>query len=46
MYGIWKQEGMKEVREQQLCHLRRHIEDNHWLEEIAMETIKQKIEEQ
>ena len=34
MHGIWKQEGMKEVKEK------------HWLEELEMETIKQKIEGQ
>ena len=46
MHGIWKQEGMKEVREQQLCDQRRQIEEKHWLEELEMETIKQKIEGQ
>ena len=46
MHGIWKQEGMKAVREQQLCHQRRQIEEKHWLEELEMETIKQKIEGQ
>ena len=45
MHGIWKQEGMKEVREQQLCD-QRQIEEKHWLEELEMETIKQKIEGQ
>ena len=35
---------MKEVREQQLCDHRRQIEEKHWLEELEMETIKQKIE--
>ena len=37
---------MKEVREQQLCDHRRQIEEKHRLEEIEMETIKQKIEGQ
>ena len=37
---------MKEVREQQLCDQRRQIEEKHWLEELEMETIKQKIEGQ
>ena len=37
---------MKEVREQQLCDQRRQIEEKQWLEELEMETIKQKIEEQ
>ena len=37
---------MKEVREQQLCDQMRQIEDKHWLEELEMETIKQKIEGQ
>ena len=35
---------MKEVREQQLCDQRRQIEEEHWLEELEMETIKQEIE--
>ena len=34
------------MREQQLCYQRRQIEEKHWLEEIEMETIKQKIGEQ
>ena len=46
MHGIWKQEGMKEVREQQLCDQRRQIEEKHWLEELEMETMKQKTEGQ
>ena len=46
MHGIWKQEGMKEVREQQLCGQRRQLEEKHLLEDLEMETIKQKIEEQ
>ena len=37
---------MKEVREQQLYDQRRQIEEKHWLEELEMETIKQKMEEQ
>ena len=36
---------MKEVREQQLCDQRRQIEEKHWLEELEMETIKQKIKD-
>ena len=44
MHGIWKQEGMKEVMEQQLCDQRRQIEEKHWLDEQEMETFKQKIE--
>ena len=46
MHGIWKQEGMKEVKEQKLCDQRRQIEEKHWLEELEMETIKQKTEGQ
>ena len=47
IHGIWKQERMKEVREQQLCdQQRRHIEEKHWFEELEMETIQQKIEGQ
>ena len=46
MHVIWKQEGMKEVREQQLCDQRRQIEEKHWLKELEIETIKQKIEGQ
>ena len=46
IHGIWKQEGMTEVREQQLCDKRRQIEEKHWLEKLEMETIKQKIEGQ
>ena len=38
MHGIWEKEGMKEVREQQLCYQR--------LEELEMEAIKEKIEGQ
>ena len=34
MHALWKVEGMKEVREQQLCDQRRHIEEKHWLEEL------------
>ena len=34
---------MEEVREQQLCDERRQIEEKHWLEELEMETNKQKI---
>ena len=41
---MWKQEGMKEVREQQLCNQRRQIEEKNWLKELEMETIKKKIE--
>ena len=32
--------------EQQLCDQRRQIEEKHWLEELEMKTIKQKIEGQ
>ena len=46
MHVIWKQEGLKEVREQQLCDQRRQIEKKHWLDEHEMETFKQKIEGQ
>ena len=46
MHRIWMKEGMKEVREQQLCDQRRQIEEKHCLEELEMETIKQKIEGQ
>ena len=46
MHGIWKQEGMKEVREQQLCDQWRQIGEKHWLAELEMETFKQKIEGQ
>ena len=46
MRWIWKQEGMKEVRKQQLCDQRRQVEEKHWLEELEVETIKQKIEGQ
>ena len=46
LHGILKQEGMKEVREQQLCDQRRQIKEENWLEELEMETIKQKIEGQ
>ena len=28
-YRIWKQEGMKEVSEQQICDQRRQIEEKH-----------------
>ena len=35
IHGIWKQEKMKEVREQQLCDERIQ---KHWLEELQMET--------
>ena len=34
------------MREQQLCDQRRQIEEKHWLEELEMETMKQKIEGQ
>ena len=44
MHEIWKQEGMKEVRQQQLCDQRRQIEEKHRLEELEMEKIKQNIE--
>ena len=44
MHGIGKQEGIKEVREHQLCDQRRQIEEKHWLEELEMKTINQKIE--
>ena len=37
---------MKKVREQQLCDQRRQMEEKHWLEELEIETIKQKIEGQ
>ena len=37
---------MKEVSEQQLCDHRRQIEEKHWLEELEIETTKQKIEGQ
>ena len=37
---------MKEVREQQLFDQRRQIEEKHWLGELEMEMIKQKIEGQ
>ena len=40
MHGIWKQEGMKGVREQQLCDQRKQIEEKQCLEEIKMETLK------
>ena len=40
------EEGMKEVREQQICDQRKQIEEKHWLEELEIETIKQKIEGQ
>ena len=46
MHGIWKQEGMKQVREHQLRDQRKQREEKHWLEELEMETIKQKIEGQ
>ena len=46
MYGIWKQEGMKEVSEQQICDQKRQIDEKHWLEKLEMEIIKQKIEGQ
>ena len=32
MHGIWKQEGMKEVRKEKLCDQRRKIKKKHWLE--------------
>ena len=34
------------MMEQQLCDQRRHIVEKHWLEDLDMETIKQKIEGQ
>ena len=34
--------GMKEVTEQHVCDQRREIWEKHWLEELEMETIKQK----
>ena len=43
MHGIWKQEGMKEVT---ACDQRRQIEEKYWIEELEMETSKQKIERQ
>ena len=46
MHGIWKQEGIKEVWEQQLCDQGRQIEEKNWLEELEMETINQKVEGQ
>ena len=46
MHGIWNQERMKEVMEQQLCDQRRQIEEKHWLKELEMEEIKHKIEGQ
>ena len=42
----WDMEGMKEMREQQLCDQRRQIEEKYWLEELEMETMKKKIEGQ
>ena len=33
-------------REQQLCDQKRQIEEKHWLQELEMETIKQKVKGQ
>ena len=43
MHGIWNQEGMKEVREQEICDQRKTYRGEALLEELEMETIKQKI---
>jgi len=46
MHRLWKDSGMFDIREQNLCDQARAIQKNEWLSVVELEMIKRKVVEQ